>query len=65
MILRGSYTADAVDDWCFEGGEMTILVILGRFWSVWYPTDGGSAAFTIICHCGDGPESSIMISDQF
>ena len=32
---------------------------------MYYQADGGSAAFTTICHCGDGPKSFNMVSDQF
>ena len=32
---------------------------------MYYQADGGSAAFTTICHCGDGPESFNMVSNQF
>mmetsp|Transcript_27805 Transcript_27805/g.41054 ORF Transcript_27805/g.41054 Transcript_27805/m.41054 type:complete len:82 (+) Transcript_27805:104-349(+) len=62
---RGSYTANDAAGRCRSREETAILVVLGRFWSVWYPTDGVGAAFIPICHCSNGPESSVMVSDQF
>jgi len=64
-VLRGGFPAKDGAGWGFEGGEMAILVILGRFWSVRYPTDGSIAATISICHCGDVPEYLFMASDQF
>mmetsp|Transcript_27535 Transcript_27535/g.40633 ORF Transcript_27535/g.40633 Transcript_27535/m.40633 type:complete len:151 (+) Transcript_27535:746-1198(+) len=40
-------------------------VILRWFWTLSYPSDGGSAALIAICHCGDVPEYLFMASDQF
>uniref|UniRef100_A0A7S2KTU1 Uncharacterized protein n=1 Tax=Leptocylindrus danicus TaxID=163516 RepID=A0A7S2KTU1_9STRA len=51
---------------CFCCREMAILVILGRFWSVWHPADDAAdACFIIIFHCDDGPNVCLMISEQF
>ena len=44
---------------------MAILVILRAHETVSYPTDGDSTAFILTWPCSDGPESYVVISEQF
>ena len=53
-VSRRSYLANAA-----------ILGDFEVFWTLSYPSDGGSAALIAICHCGDDPESYFMVLDRF
>jgi len=62
LLSRSCRATNAAANWGLDGGEIVILVILRRIWTVSYPTDGGRAAFIARYQYGNGSNVPIIVS---